>query len=233
MARRKRARSGRSAAQRRATAKLIAFNKSRRRGSASRPKRRRTRRNPAPLAALANPRRRRSSRRAVSRRPSRRYRRNPSLRIGNAVNQVIKPAVTQAVGGLVLDLAMGYIPLPAMLATGYAKSLTKVAIAVGIGIVGQKVTKGATAKSLALGAATIAIHDLLKGLVQTNMPSIRLGGYDDWDMAGLGYTNFAPTFNDDMAALSYDDGDMGELFQDAGTTSMGELFNTVGEIDDF
>lgn len=228
MARSKRARSGRSAAQRRATAKLIAFNKSRRR----------VRRNPAPQAAVANPRRRRrrsSGTASRAGRTLRRYRRNPSLRIGNAVSQVIKPAVTQAVGGLVLDLAMGYIPLPAMLATGYAKSLTKVALAVGIGIVGQKVTKGATAKSLALGAATIAIHDLLKGLVQTNMPSIRLGGSDDmWDMAGLGYTNFAPTFNDDAGLYALtDDSDMGELFTDAGMTSMGELFDTVGEIDDF
>lgn len=228
----------RTAAQKRATAKLVAWNKAHRKN----PKRKssKRRRNPAPaLAAVANPRRRRRNPSRARASHGRRRRHNPSLRIGNAVSQVVKPAVTQALGGLALDVAMGYIPFPAMLQTGYAKAAAKVAVAVAIGIAGQKVTKGQTGKNLALGAATIAIHDVMKGFVQSTVPSVRLGGSDsEFAVDGLGYTNFAPTFDDSLYGIDeetvgelFDASEMGELFDDG---SMGELF-TVGEMegDDF
>lgn len=149
--------------------------------------RRRRRRNPSHLLSM-NPSRRRR-RRSVARRIGRR-RRNPSLggfSIRNVTGQIVptlKGGFTGALGGLGLDVLMGFVgpKLPAALQTGFAKDAVKVLGAVLVGILGGTVLKG-KGRELAVGAVTISMHDLLKAQVQSMIPTLPLGcdelGYMD------------------------------------------------------
>lgn len=143
------------------------------------PKRRRRRSNPY----LINPRRRHRARRRNPYliNPRRRRRRNPSLRsIGGEVMPTLKAGFTGALGALGLDVALGYGAqyIPASLNSGLPLQAVKLLAAVLVGYVGNKVPglKG-HGKDLAVGAATVVIHDSLKSQVASMFPSIPLSGY--------------------------------------------------------
>lgn len=164
----------RTAAQRRATAKMIAANRSRRRSN--------------PVSALANPRKRRTRRRnpvAANPRRTRRYRRNP---IGGNITNMLTASVQGAAGAMVVNAAYNFLPLPDMLKTGVMSSVTKGALAVGLGMFGGKVLPGRVAAEMAKGALTVTMYDALKGVV-------------DGVVSGLGYYTGGMTFPD-VAALS-------------------------------
>lgn len=152
---------------------------------------------------LVNPRRRRKGRKTRSRKRgrvrlkrssarrrvrvrARRYKRNPSgggfsLRsIGGQVLPTVKSGALGAVGALANDALLGFGGkyLPDMLRTGYARHATKIASAVVVGAVGNMVARG-KGRDLAVGAATVAIHGLLREVVSTNFPGIALGDYED------------------------------------------------------
>ena len=209
----------RTAAQKRATAKLIAFNKSRKRTNAKRAAPKRRRRNPMPAVAAMNPirKRRRSSGYSV-RHVVRRRRRNP---INLKPMTILKPAVTQAMGGVTVSFAMSYLTgfLPASLQSGYAKNAVELIAAVGLGMIGSKIVKRETAHQLAVGAATITMYNLAKSLINQAAPSIgsRLSGDGmDWELEGLGWANPAMTYQSTDAYA----GDMGEIY-----TPMGEIYD--------
>lgn len=179
----------RTAAQRRATRKLIAFNKSRKSLNKRRaPKRRR--RNPVTTLAAA-PRRRR--RRSVT--MSRPRRRNPSRRT-NIVMKTAPQALTAAVGALGLDVVMGYANqyLPQNFATGALNSVAKVIGAIGLGMVVEKIANKRVAEQVIIGGMTVTAHSLLRNLVATNAPSIPLAGCD----GELGWYTAAPVASDGM-----------------------------------
>lgn len=173
----------RSAAQKRATRKLVASNRRRRRPA---PKRRRRR----SFAGRAK-----SSTRTVTRwrtrRPARRARRrNPSPRgmIGRAAKDVFMPGIVGGVGALGLDILMGYATpmLPEAMKTGYAATLTKGIGAVVLGmIVGKVLKKPALGRQLAVGGMTVAVHNVVKPLLADAAPMIPLGDYDSY-MNGWG-----------------------------------------------
>lgn len=174
------------------------------------PKRRR-RRNPRRRhhARRANPRHRRHARRNPHRRhrrhnpvmryhrrrhrnPHRRYHRrhhNPSMRgIIGQVLPTVKAGLVGAGGALALDAAWGYVApnLPASLNNTYVQFGVKALLAVGIGMVGGKVLRG-KGPALAVGAITVAWHDLLKATLQQAMPtvfgaggSLALSGYGSY-----------------------------------------------------
>lgn len=143
--------------------------------------RRRRRSNPSHLLAM-NPRRRRR-RRSVARRIGRR-RRNPALggltvrNIGSQIMPTLQGGFTGALGGLGLDVLMGFVgpKLPVALQTGFAKDAVKVIGAVLVGILGGTVLRG-KGKELAIGAVTISMHDLLKAQFASMLPQIPLGAY--------------------------------------------------------
>lgn len=153
----------------------------RRRARASAAPRRRRRRRSNPTAFL-NPRRRRS-RRSITRGFKRRRRRsNPSFRglTGSAL-PMIKEGFTGALGALGLDFLWGYSKsmLPATIAgSPLAQYAAKLVGAILIGMVGGRVPglKG-RGRALAVGAATVVIHDALKAQVQASFPTIPLGEY--------------------------------------------------------
>ena len=187
----------RSAAQKRATAKLVAFNKARRKAPSSK---RAYAANPA-----TKPRRRRANAATASRagRTLRRYRRNPAgmpTSVKQIIARLIKPAVSETVGALALDVTSGYANryLPATLTTGPARHLVKGAMAVGVGYLASKVSKrGAMAADMARGGLVVVMHDAAKELLGQVAPSLPLAGNDyngivsdfavgDWAPVGIG-----------------------------------------------
>jgi hypothetical protein len=171
---------------RKMSAKQARYFGKRRRRRSTRVSARRRRRNPSHLLSM-NPRRRRR-RRSVARVIGRR-RRNPGLggfSLRNIQNQIVptlRGGFTGALGGLGLDVLMGFVgpKLPAALQTGFAKDAVKVVGAVLVGILGGTVLRG-KGRELAVGAVTISMHDLLKAQVQSMLPTLPLGcdyGYMD------------------------------------------------------
>lgn len=121
-----------------------------------------------------------SRRRSLTRGIRRRRRHNPSLRgIASGAVPTMKAGFTGALGALGLDLLWGYGKsyLPVSIAgSALAQYAAKLVGALLIGFVGQKVMRG-KGQALAVGAATVVIHDALKAQVQASFPSIPMGEY--------------------------------------------------------
>lgn len=217
MARRKR----RTAAQKAATRKMIAANRRRRGGSTS--TKRRRRRNPSTVQS--NPRRRRRRSTTVRRRRSSSRRRNPSLSLRSVQSQVMEAGVG-ALGALALDVAQGYLPIPANLKGGIVGTGVKALLAIGIGVVGSKVkvVRPATAAKMANGALTVVLHDELKRQVQNFAPGIQMGEYLGPEDGLLGWAGSGWDPNADPNMLSgnwsmdmdsFDTDSFGEYLQQA------------------
>lgn len=141
-------------------------------GRASNPVRRRRRRRRNPASYSSNPIRRR--RRRVARR-----RRNP-LRIprGGKIMGMFAPAATAAAGALMLDVLMGYATpyLPANFVAGPMKVVAKSAGAIAMSWVAGKIVSQSTARALGVGALTVVFHDLMKQLVSSAAPTLKMDG---------------------------------------------------------
>lgn len=158
----------RSAAQVAATKRLVAFNRS----NTPRKKRRSARRsNPIGLSRVAHVSKRRSSRR-----------RNP---IGAATSGLMgmgSSALQGAAGALLVNTTLNYVPmLPAALSSGNGKYLTRAVVAVGLGVFGSRVMPKNVAHNMAVGALTVALHDLILGVAAGAMPTLKLGDVGDYD----------------------------------------------------
>ena len=142
-------------------------------------KRAKRRRNPGFALPAVNPRRRKRRASGRRRRVSSRRRRNPALRlsVGGIQGQVMG-AVPGAVGALALDVAMGYIPLPANLKAGILSYVVKGAAAVALGMVASKVVKPSTAAKMTEGALTVMLHGILKTATARFAPQIAMGEYE-------------------------------------------------------
>ena len=169
---------------RRLTAKQRKYFGKRRKATRKVARRRRT-----SVAVKVNPRRRRRSY-SVARRSKRR--RNPSLRgITGTIVPTIKAGVIGASGAIGLDLLIGFLAskLPTQLQTGYGLTATKIAGAIGIGMLGGMVMRGRGA-DLAKGAMTVVLHDELKKVLQAQFPTLQLGEYfSAGPVVGYGYNS--------------------------------------------
>jgi hypothetical protein len=87
-------------------------------------------------------------------------------------------AVQGAVGAVGVNAVFNMLPLPATLKTGMAASATKMALAVGLGMLAKPML-GRAAGKMAEGAMTVAAFDVVNGLIPATM-----GGSS---VAGLGY----------------------------------------------
>ncbi len=145
--RRSGARKPRSAAQKAATRKLVALNRSKRRSN--------------PIAT--NPKRR--ARRSVARTTTtirRRRHRNPiSLKSPMAL---LMPALMGAGGALAVNAAINYLPLPAFAKAGRTRYLTQFGLAFALGVFGKKFI-GAKAEEMAKGAMIVTMTNALKDVV--------------------------------------------------------------------
>jgi len=164
----------RTAAQKRATAKLVAMNRARRA-----PARRRARANP-PSTYAANPiRRRRHTARTVRRAARRSYRRNPVARAGNLM-QLLTHSLQGALGATLINTAYNFVPLPAMLKTGNLQYVSKGALAVLLGMF----VKNRMVAEMVKGSLTVTMHDAIKDIAGTMIPGMPLGYYSGGQTVG-------------------------------------------------
>ncbi len=168
----------RSAAQRAATARMLAANRSAR-GSA--PKRRRAKRRTSVVSAAPRRSVRRVSRRSV-RRSARRM--GSSLRSSGIVG-MLKSGLVGGAGAIGVDVAMGYVApmLPASMqtpvdpATGginYGYVGVKAAIAIAVGHFGRRISPE-YAPQAANGALTVLAYQLLRPMVPASVTLGRVG----------------------------------------------------------
>lgn len=165
---RKARKAGRSAAQRAATRRLVAMNRSRRRAR---------RRNPAPAVVAMNPRRRRMSRRRSNPVRMIRRRRNPAMLGGFSFRSVIgamQEALIQGGGAVAMDLLHGQINrfLPSMLQRTPGQvglgDVVKASITVLVGTALRGPTRGLSMKA-ATGSLTVQAYDIVKNLLPSTM----------------------------------------------------------------
>ena len=165
---RKARKSGRSAAQRAATRRLVAMNRSRRRARRS---------NPAPAVVAMNPRRRRMSRRRSNPVRMIRRRRNPAMLGGfnfRTVVSAMQDALIQGGGAVAMDLLHGQINrfLPAMLQRTPGQvglgDVVKASITVLVGTALRGPTRGLSMKA-ATGSLTVQAYDIVKNLLPSTM----------------------------------------------------------------
>lgn len=148
-------------------------------------KRRRAKKRPAKATGTAKKRTRHTRRanplpRALStQRRTRRTRRSRNPVSTAGVMGMLKPAAIEAGGAILLDLVMGYLPVSSIMSSATPGTTTygviKLAVAMGIGLVAEKAGKGGTGASLARGGMTVTLHDMIKGLIASGAPSIKLG----------------------------------------------------------
>lgn len=152
-------------------AKLLLANPRKRRRSTSSKKR--TRRSKPKTKALSTVR----TTKTVTRR------RNPAKRQRVGIMGQVQNAAIGAGGALAVDIAMAKLPfIPANLKVGPIASVTKGAVAVGIGMLVGKFGKNKKlGVQLAEGGMTVAFHDAAKSMIG---PKMGLGEYED--LLGLG-----------------------------------------------
>lgn len=176
--RKRRGKKRRTAAQRAATARMLAANRARK-------GRKSYRRNPAP-ALSSNPRRRRRS--PVSMKHiMRRRRRNPIGAMGGVAN-LLMTAAKGAVGATAVDLAVKYVPIPDAWKAGRMGYVVKGAAALALGTFGRRFF-GSMAKDMAVGSLTVTLHTLVKDMAAG-------AGFP---LAGMGYTGPGYVVNQPMA----------------------------------
>lgn len=144
---------------------------------------------------------------------SRRRHSNPRFNLSGITSQLV-PAMYGAGGALVLDVALGYIPLPAMLKTGYARHATRIVGALGIGWLAGKFLRGKAA-AVGQGALTVAMYGLMKDVVVQFAPaavSSKLGEYEEITVSGYDDSNGAGAY---LSGSGTDDGDLDMV--DSGT----------------
>lgn len=175
-----------------------------------RKKRRKSRRKTS-VVGFANPRAPRKSRRRRARRVSaasytavrrgprvgRRRRRGGGagrkfggLISGNIVNSTVIPAAMGGAGALAVDVAWGFLPLPAAIKTGPMGPVAKAAGAIVLGALATKFVGKQIGEKVATGYLTVLAYNLARGMLQKAMPNVPLSGYD------LGYVSPATQFAD-------------------------------------
>lgn len=112
----------------------------------------------------------------------RRHRRhNPRLFTMGGITSALTPALWGAVGGVAFDIAFGYVPLPAMVKTGYPKHAAKIAGALALGWAAKKFMRG-RGSQMAQGMLVIAMYGLVKDVAKQFLPaqiSSKLGDYEE------------------------------------------------------
>ena len=167
----------RTAAQKAATKKLIAFNKRSRKKPG--PSRKRAAYTKVRTATASRPKRRKLARptnkAATQAGRVLRRRRNP-IKAKTLMNKTVMPAVTAASGALALDMAWAYLPIPANIKSGPMRHVAKGLGAVGLGMLASTVLSQKKADEMAMGALTVIFHQAARDLIAQNVPAIKMDG---------------------------------------------------------
>ena len=110
------------------------------------------------------------------------YRHNPSLgNITGSIKPTLMGGLIGAAGGIGVDVVYGLLTssvsaVPTFAANPAVATAGKLATSIIVGILGNMLLKG-RGGALAIGGATVAIHDFAKTQLQAAMPSLPLGDY--------------------------------------------------------
>jgi hypothetical protein len=96
-------------------------------------------------------------------------------------------ALPGAFGALGLDIALGYIPVPANWKLGILGYVTKSVGAIGLGMIAQNFVRPATAAKMTEGALTVMFHGILRNLTAQFAPAVPLGMYLPSTNGNMGY----------------------------------------------
>ncbi len=80
-------------------------------------------------------------------------------------------------GALVVDLAVGYLPIPTTLMTGQKRNLLGAALGIGLGVLGRLAKKRRFGDSMMVGALIVASRDSVHEFAAQHAPSVKLGAY--------------------------------------------------------
>ena len=207
----------RTAAQKAATAKLVAFNKKRRAAVGKAAKTYATN----PVKPLKS----RTYSKAAA--PKKTYKRNPigsnaSVKRGKGMfEENIKPAALGAAAAIGFDIVWGRMTfIPANLRAGNLKYPVKLLAALGLGVVAEKYLPQQHkhhAVTLVRGPLTVIMHDAAKDFMATAYPNISLAAYEEDQMAEILYE-----------MNGYDDDDGIEYEEQPAITQVGEYLEVQG-----
>lgn len=237
----------RTAAQRAATRKLIAFNRARRGGHAKR------RRKSAPRVANPHPLHHRkhahAKRKSNPWRARRHYKRNPMAGLTQGTMGEVLGVSLGAAGALGVDILIGMFG-PTVIQTGIMRSVAKMA---GISLVGfgAIMAKQKTLGSgIIAGGVAVTLYDLLKGFVVQTWPAVPLvpaatvvvptgattaaAGTAATGVSGIGWTSPATQMQDDgmgayVGAYVAGDGDDDDMSGGGGRAFPSRYSKTVSE----
>lgn len=177
----------RTAAQKRATKKLVAFNKSRRRKKNVTPVKRKRKRIVRRKRAVLKPKRRKRNVMAKSRTRKRVYKRRPVKRARKRVYKrrknpgfsfldVIQSSVLAGIGGMAILAGSNGLATMLSLKTDKQKSLVRMVLALAMGVIVPKMTKKNQADPLVNGAMAIVWISALKTIMPAGVKSMFLMG---------------------------------------------------------
>lgn len=177
--------------------------------------RKKRRSNPAPARAPASYKHKKTKRKVASHmrwvNPRRKRSHNPRFLSG--LTSHLMPVALGAGGAVALDVALGYIPLPAQLQTGLARQAVRAAAAVALGWGAGKVLGKSKGAAITQGALTVIAYDVVKSLLHKTAPALP-GLAGDFEEVDLGYLNPAPLLQDDTGAGAYMDDGVGAYMDD-------------------
>lgn len=207
----------RTAAQKAATAKLVAFNKKRHAAVGKAAKKYASN----PVKPLKS---RTYSKKAA---PKKTYKRNPigsnaSVQRGKGMfEENIKPAAMGAAAAIGFDIVWGRMTfIPANLRAGNLKYPVKILGALALGVAAEKFLPQQYkrhATTLVRGPLTVIMHDAAKDMMQTMYPSLSLAAYEEDQMAEILHE-----------MNGYDDEDGIEYEQQPALTQVGESLELQG-----
>lgn len=201
---RRRTKKRRTAAQKAATRKMIAAN---RRGK--------RRRNPAPPGAARK--RKRKSRRSTSVISNPRRRRRTQRRSARQfftqsnMTDFAFAATVGASGAIALDVALGFMPLPAMFKVGIPGKIAKGVAAIAMGAVANMsgLVRTSTARDMTVGALTVQFVGIGRELLAQFAPGVALSAYMNEDYAVSGNLGYAGSGWNPSSALNWANNGMG------------------------
>lgn len=151
------------------------------------------------------------------------YRRNPIMKkkglLGGIVGDTLIPAATAASGAIALDVAWGFLPIPANLKVGPMRHAVKGAGAIGLGMLAGMILPKKTAEQIGMGAMTVVMYNAAKDVMVRFAPTVAMGAYLEEEAQGVGAYLLSNTYSEaENMGGSYD---LGEMVDDE-SMSMGQ-----------
>lgn len=132
-----------------------------------------------PVVARANPIKRRKRRSVKRKNPIFKKRRQvlSPIKTRGIVDRVAIPAATAAAGAVALDFLWANLPIPLSAKAGNMRPVAKAIGAVVMVKVAEHFTDRKTAEAFGVGALSVIMYDLARGMIKKSMPSVKLGEY--------------------------------------------------------